>query len=73
MAPRIFFLFNILIFINLFKYKTIEAHARAFLTLNILAIGLPDYHIRSIRICSLYIFYLIFEDHFVLENSVLTC
>ena len=39
MAPRIFFLFNILIFINLFKYKTIEAHARAILSLSIWAVG----------------------------------
>ena len=34
-----FFLFNILIFIYFFKYETIETYARAFLTLNILAIG----------------------------------
>ena len=33
MAPRIF------IFIYFFKYGNIETHARAFLTLNILAIG----------------------------------
>ena len=32
-----FFLFNI--FIYFFKYETIETHARAFLILNILAIG----------------------------------
>ena len=34
-----FFLFNILIFIYFLKYETIETHARAFLTLNILGIG----------------------------------
>ena len=39
MAPRILILFNILIFIYFFKYETIETHARAFLTLNILAMG----------------------------------
>jgi hypothetical protein len=39
MAPRIFFLFNILILIYFFKYETIMTHARAFLTLNILTIG----------------------------------
>ena len=39
MAPRIFFCFNIFIFIYFFKYETIETHARAFLTVNILAIG----------------------------------
>ena len=33
------FCFNILIFIYFFKYKTIETHARAFLPLNISAIG----------------------------------
>ena len=37
--PGFFFLFNILIFIYFFKYETIETHARAFLTLNILSIG----------------------------------
>ena len=36
---RILFLFNILIFIDFFKYETIETHARAFLTLIISAIG----------------------------------
>ena len=40
MAHRIFFfLFSLFIFIYFFKYETIEIHARAFLTLNILAIG----------------------------------
>ena len=34
-----FFLFNIFIFIYFFKYKTIETHARAFLPLNISAVG----------------------------------
>ena len=34
-----FFRFNILIFIHLFKYETIETHARAFLPLNISAVG----------------------------------
>ena len=34
-----FFRFNILIFIYFFKYKTIETHARAFLPLNISAVG----------------------------------
>ena len=34
-----FFVFNIFIFIFFFKCETIETHARAFLTLNILAIG----------------------------------
>ena len=38
-----YFLFNILIFIYFFKYETIETHARAFLTLNILAIGRVPY------------------------------
>ena len=38
MALRIFFLFRIFIFIYFFKYETIETHARAFLTLKILAI-----------------------------------
>ena len=37
--PGFFFLFNTLIFISFFKYETIETHARAFLTLIILAIG----------------------------------
>ena len=37
--PGFFFSFNILIFIYFFKYKTIETHARAFLPLNISAIG----------------------------------
>ena len=36
---RIFFLLNTLILIYFFKYETIETHARAFLTLIILAIG----------------------------------
>ena len=39
MAPRIFFRFDILIFIYFFKYKTIETHVRAFLSLNISAVG----------------------------------
>ena len=39
MAPRIFFLLNTLIFIYFFTYKTTETHARAFLTLIILAIA----------------------------------
>ena len=34
-----FFRFNTLIFIYFFKYKTIETHARAFLPLNISAVG----------------------------------
>ena len=34
-----FFLFNTLIFIYFFKYEAIETHARAFLTLIILAIA----------------------------------
>ena len=34
-----FFLYNILIFINFFKYESIETHARAFLSLIILAVG----------------------------------
>ena len=34
-----FFHFNIFIFIYFFKYKTIETHARAFLSLNISAVG----------------------------------
>ena len=38
MAPRIFF-FNTLILIYFFEYETIETHARAFLTLIILAIA----------------------------------
>ena len=38
-APRIFFLFIILIFLYLFRYETMETHARAFLTLIIFAIG----------------------------------
>ena len=37
MASRI--LFNIMIFIYFLKYKTIETHARAFLPLNISAVG----------------------------------
>ena len=41
-----FFLINILIFIYFFKYETIETHARAFLTLNILAIGRVRYQTR---------------------------
>ena len=45
--PGFFFRFNILILIYFFKYKTIETHARAFLPLNISAVGsvqieLPD-------------------------------
>ena len=40
MALRIFFsLFNTLIFIYFLKYETIDTHARAFLTLIILAIA----------------------------------
>ena len=39
MAPRIFFRFNSLFFIYFFEYETIETHARAFLPLNILAVG----------------------------------
>ena len=39
-----FFHFNILIFIYFFKYKTIETHARAFLPLNISAIGTVTRH-----------------------------
>ena len=35
--PGFFFRFNILIYF--FKYTTIRTHARAFLTLNILAVG----------------------------------
>jgi hypothetical protein len=35
--PGFCFLFNI--FIYFFKYETIETHARAFMTLNILSIG----------------------------------
>ena len=39
-GSQVFFVcFNILIFIYFFQYKTIETHVRAFLTLNILAIG----------------------------------
>ena len=38
-APSFFVLFNTLIFIYFFKHETIETHARAFLTLIILAIG----------------------------------
>ena len=34
-----FFLLNILILIYFLKYETIETHAHAFLTLNILSIG----------------------------------
>ena len=37
--PGFFFRFDILIFIYFFKYKTIETHARAFLPLNISAVG----------------------------------
>ena len=37
--PGFFFRFNILIFIYYFKYETIETHARAFLPLNISAVG----------------------------------
>ena len=33
------FLFNIQVFIYFFEYETIETHARAFLTLNISAVG----------------------------------
>ena len=32
-----------ILFINFFKYETIETHARAYLTLIILAIGRPGY------------------------------
>ena len=34
-----FFRFNIIILVYFFKYKTIETHARAFLPLNISAVG----------------------------------
>ena len=44
MAPTIFFRFDILIFIYLFKYKTIETHARAFLPLNISTVGSVGWH-----------------------------
>ena len=37
--PGFFFRFNILIFIYIFEYKTIETHARAFLPLIISAVG----------------------------------
>jgi hypothetical protein len=43
------FLFNIFLFIYFFRYETIETHARAFLTLIILAIGTVD-DITSIEI-----------------------
>ena len=42
-----FFLFNILIFIYFFEYETIETHARAFLTLNILFIGTVNTALQS--------------------------
>ena len=41
--PGFCFLSNILIFIYFFEYETIETHARAFLTLNILSIGTVTY------------------------------
>ena len=37
--PGFQFRINVLIFYSFFKYETIENHARAFLTLNILSIG----------------------------------
>ena len=37
--PGFVFRFNILFFIYFFKYKTIETHARAFMPLNISAVG----------------------------------
>ena len=40
--------FNILILIYLFKYKTIETHARAFLQLNISAVGSVQYVLQQI-------------------------
>ena len=43
----LFHIFSI-IFIYFFKYETIETHARAFLTLNILAIGRVTYFGLSI-------------------------
>ena len=52
MAPRIFFLFDILILNYFSKYETIETHARALLALISLVIG------RVIRIIALS-FYLI--------------
>ena len=45
MAPRIFFLFNTLILICFLKYETIEAHARAFLVLIVLAIAGVSVHL----------------------------
>ena len=44
-----FFRFNILIFIYFFKYKTIETHARAFLPLNISAVGSVLAHSKLVQ------------------------
>ena len=44
-----FFLFNTLIFICFFRYKTIETYARAFLTLIILAIGTVERKLASLN------------------------
>ena len=42
MAPRLFFPLNILILFYFLKYRTIDTHARAFLSLNISAVGSVD-------------------------------
>ena len=44
--PGFFLFFNILIFIYVSKYETIETHARAFMTLNILTISRVSRHFR---------------------------
>ena len=46
MALRIFFRFNTLIFICFLKCKTIETHVRAFLPLNISAVGSVNQNIK---------------------------
>ena len=43
MTPRIFFCFDILIFIYILKYKTIETQARTFLPPDISAVGSVSY------------------------------
>ena len=49
MAPRIFFLFNILILIYFLKYETIETHARAFLTLILALAGVCTLKIKAFK------------------------
>ena len=68
MTPsRIFFHFNILIFIYFSKYETIEIHARTFLPLNISAVGsVKMLHIWGVLFCSFHV-KILWEEHMSAE------